>query len=146
MSKYWNTLMYIKNYPVLIYSGTYLIRHTKGSWKCVGLYRMSENSCFILVNRSTWNHKLLSDVTRCQKPQVLDCTGSTVYVYMTYFKKGAQDTFGHFPYKDVIPLVLENSSKKIKLQSKHDGLFLVCNIPVLKKKKHCQNIKPFFSK
>ena len=27
-----------------IYSGTCLIRHTKGPGKCIGLYRMSENS------------------------------------------------------------------------------------------------------
>jgi hypothetical protein len=33
------------------YSGTCLIQHTKGPWKCVGLYRMSEYSGFILANR-----------------------------------------------------------------------------------------------
>ena len=33
-----------------IYSGTCLIRHTKGPGKCVGLYRMSEYSSFILLN------------------------------------------------------------------------------------------------
>ena len=32
---------------IFIYSGTCLIRHTKGSWKCVGLYRMLEYSGFI---------------------------------------------------------------------------------------------------
>ena len=32
---------------------TCLIRHTKGPWKCVGLYRMSEYSGFILINRNT---------------------------------------------------------------------------------------------
>jgi hypothetical protein len=31
-----------------IYSGTCLIRHTKGPGKCVGLHRMSENSGFLL--------------------------------------------------------------------------------------------------
>jgi hypothetical protein len=35
------------------YSGTCLIQHTKGPGKCVGLYMMSEFSCFILVNRYT---------------------------------------------------------------------------------------------
>ena len=30
-----------------------LIQHTKGPGKCVGLYRMSEYSGFILVNRNT---------------------------------------------------------------------------------------------
>ena len=38
-----------------MYSGTCLIRHTKGPGKCVGLYRMSEYSDFILVtgNKNT---------------------------------------------------------------------------------------------
>jgi hypothetical protein len=36
------------------YSGTCLIRHTKGPGKCVGFYRMSECSDFILVNRNTF--------------------------------------------------------------------------------------------
>jgi hypothetical protein len=36
-----------------LYSGTYLIRYTKGPGKCVELYRMSEFSGFILVNRYT---------------------------------------------------------------------------------------------
>jgi hypothetical protein len=36
-----------------IYSGTCLIRLTKGPGKCVRLYRMSEYSCLILVNRNT---------------------------------------------------------------------------------------------
>ena len=30
-----------------MYSGTCLIRNTKGPEKCVGLYRMSENSGFL---------------------------------------------------------------------------------------------------
>ena len=37
---------------IYICCGTCLIRHTKGPWKCVGLYRMSEYSGFILVNRT----------------------------------------------------------------------------------------------
>ena len=36
-----------------IYSGTCLIRHTKGPGKYIGLYRMSEYSGFISVNRDT---------------------------------------------------------------------------------------------
>ena len=35
------------------YSGTCLIRHTKGPGKCVRLYMMSDYSGFILVNRNT---------------------------------------------------------------------------------------------
>ena len=35
------------------YSGTCLIRHTKGPGKCVGLYRMSEYSGFNLGHRYT---------------------------------------------------------------------------------------------
>ena len=35
----------------------------QGTRKCVGLYRMSEYSGFILVNRNIWDHKFLSDVT-----------------------------------------------------------------------------------
>ena len=38
---------------IYIYSGTCLIRHTKGPGKCVRLYRMSEYSSFILVNIKT---------------------------------------------------------------------------------------------
>ena len=36
-----------------LYSGTRLIRHTKGPRKCVGFYRMSQYSGFILVNTNT---------------------------------------------------------------------------------------------
>ena len=36
------------------YSGTCLIQHTNGPGKCVGLYRISEYSHFILVNRNTF--------------------------------------------------------------------------------------------
>ena len=39
--------------PFWFYSGTCLIQHTKGSEKCVGLYRMSQYSGFILINRNT---------------------------------------------------------------------------------------------
>jgi hypothetical protein len=35
------------------YSGTCPIRHTKGPGKCVGLYRISEYSGFILAKRNT---------------------------------------------------------------------------------------------
>jgi len=36
-----------------VYSEIRLIRHTKGPVKCVRLYRMSENLCFIFVSRNT---------------------------------------------------------------------------------------------
>ena len=48
----WQTFKCITS-SLNMYSGTCLIRHTKGSGKCVGLYRMSEYSGFILVNRTT---------------------------------------------------------------------------------------------
>ena len=42
-----------KKYKTFIYmSGIYLIRHTKGPEKCVGLYRMSGYPGFILVNKN----------------------------------------------------------------------------------------------
>jgi hypothetical protein len=44
---------YYYNSYIYIYSETCLILHTKGPGKCVGLYRMSEYSGFILVNRNT---------------------------------------------------------------------------------------------
>ena len=64
------------NIPFLIciYSGTLLIRHTKGSGKCFKLYRISG---FILVNINTLGPKFLSDVIGFQKTQVSDCTSST---------------------------------------------------------------------
>ena len=43
----------IKQVSIYIYSGTCLIRHTKGPGKCVGFYRMLEYSSFIYVNRNT---------------------------------------------------------------------------------------------
>ena len=36
-----------------LYNETCLIRHTKGPGKCVGLYRMSQYTGFISVNRNT---------------------------------------------------------------------------------------------
>jgi len=36
-----------------MHSGTRPIQHTKGPGKCVRLYKMSEHSGFILVNRNT---------------------------------------------------------------------------------------------
>ena len=60
---------------------TCLIRHTKGPGKCVGLYRMSEYSGFILVLIGILrNDQFLSDVTGCLKTRVSDCTSSTVIV------------------------------------------------------------------
>ena len=44
----------IMQLQITIYSGTCLIRHFKGLGKCVGLYRMSEYSGLILVNRNTF--------------------------------------------------------------------------------------------
>ena len=38
---------------IVLYSGTCLIRHTKGPGKCIRLYRILEYSGFILVNRNT---------------------------------------------------------------------------------------------
>jgi hypothetical protein len=38
---------------IMKYSGTCLIRHTKGPGKCVGLYRMSEYPGVVLVTRNT---------------------------------------------------------------------------------------------
>jgi hypothetical protein len=52
-----------------IYRGTCLIRHTKGPGKCVGMYKISEYSGIILVNR---NHKFLSDVIGCRITQMSD--------------------------------------------------------------------------
>ena len=40
-----------------IYSGTCLIRHTKGPGKCVGLHRMSENSGFLFRNLHKFNKR-----------------------------------------------------------------------------------------
>jgi hypothetical protein len=49
-------------------------------WKCVGLYRTSEYSGFILVYRNTLGPKVfVSDVTGIKKIQVSDCKSSTVY-------------------------------------------------------------------
>jgi hypothetical protein len=66
--------------PSFLYTvNTCLIRHTKGSGKCVKLYRISG---FILVNINTLGPKLLSDVIGFQKTQVSDCTSSTVaFIY-----------------------------------------------------------------
>ena len=56
------------------YSGTCLIRHTKGPGKCVGLYRMSDYSSFIYINRTTLGPYIFVGCHRMS-----DCTGSTVY-------------------------------------------------------------------
>jgi len=53
------------------YSGTCLIRHTKGPVKCVGIYRMLVYSGFIL--EILWDNQFLSD-----------CTSSTVYTSMQF--------------------------------------------------------------
>ena len=59
------------------YYGTCLIRHTKGPGKCVGLYRMSEYSGFILFNRNTLGPLFF---VGCRKTLVLDCSSSTVII------------------------------------------------------------------
>ena len=66
---------------IMSYSGTCLIRHTRGPGKFVGLYRMSEYSDFIWVNTNTLDHKFLSDVTEWWKTHVSDCTSFTVVCY-----------------------------------------------------------------
>ena len=53
-----------------IYSGTCLIRHTKGPEKCVGLYRMSEYSGFILVKRNTLGPYIIVGKLRCRIAQI----------------------------------------------------------------------------
>jgi hypothetical protein len=45
--------LFVSLHMLIKYSGTCLIWHTKGSGKCVGLYKMTEYSGFILVNRNT---------------------------------------------------------------------------------------------
>ena len=55
---------------------TCLIRHTKGPGKCVGLYRMSENSGFILVNRNT-----LGLVIFVGCPAILENSGVGIFLY-----------------------------------------------------------------
>ena len=58
---------------------TCLIRHTKGPGKCVTLYRMSEYSDFILVNRNT-----LGPYIFVGRHMMLDCESSTVYYWCTF--------------------------------------------------------------
>ena len=66
-----------------MYSGTCLIRHTKGPGKYVGLYRMSEYSGFILLNRNTFETINLCPMSedlgklRCRIAQV------TLYILST---------------------------------------------------------------
>ena len=72
-----------------IYSGTYLIRHTKGPEKCDRLYRMSEYSGFILATEILWDHKFLLDVTGCRNTRVSYCTSCTVLLVFFYIP--------HFP-------------------------------------------------
>ena len=47
---------------ISLYSAICLFRHTKGSGKYLGLYKMSEYSGFILVNRNTFE---LKKIVRC---------------------------------------------------------------------------------
>jgi len=57
MQKQSTSVMVIQLYT--LYSGICLIGHTKGPGKCVGLYRMSEYSCVILVSRNTLGPSIL---------------------------------------------------------------------------------------
>ena len=58
LKPHWSTLIFKHIFIAIslhtMYSGTCLIWHTKGLGKGVGLYRMSEHSDFILVNRNTF--------------------------------------------------------------------------------------------
>jgi hypothetical protein len=60
------------------YSGTCLIWHTKGPGKCVGLYRMSEYSGFILVNRISLGPYIFVGCHR-----IAENSGSTVHLNKT---------------------------------------------------------------
>ena len=71
----------------LWYGGTFLIWHTKGREKCVGLYRMSEYSGFILVNKNILGPYIFVGCHR--KTLVSDCTSSTEYTIVDlYYKNG----------------------------------------------------------
>jgi hypothetical protein len=52
------------------YSGTCLIWHTKEPRKCVGLYRMSDYSDFILANRICWEHKFFVGCQRMSENRI----------------------------------------------------------------------------
>ena len=69
-----------KIYWQQLYSGAFLIQHTKDPVKCVGLYNMSEYSGIISVNTNTLDHQFLSDVIGCRKTEVSDCTSSIVTI------------------------------------------------------------------
>jgi hypothetical protein len=90
--------------PILpfLYSGTCLIRHTKGPGKCVGLNRMSEYSYFFLANRNTTdklNHIMLYEYTSQWAGFKLttlvvigtECTGSCKSNYHTIMTMTAPD-------------------------------------------------------
>ena len=78
-----NNLWFILKYSnIQKYSGTHLIQHTKWPGKYVGLYRMWENSGFILVNRNAFGPYIF---VGCH--WMSDCTKSTVYpiTIISYF-------------------------------------------------------------
>ena len=66
----------LKMYIICKYSETRLIRNTKGLGKCVGLYRMSEYSGFILGNQNTLEPSIFCQMSqdvgklRCRIAQV----------------------------------------------------------------------------
>ena len=66
LAKAWNQTLNVKR----LYSGTCLIRLTKGPGKCVGLYRMSEYSGLILVIRTTLGPYIFVGKLRCRIAQV----------------------------------------------------------------------------
>jgi len=90
------TTMTVKcQHAFMNYSGTCLIRHTKEPGKCVLLYRMSEYSRFIFVNRNTlgieifvgWHRMSQNSCVGCLKfhgtviaqvPRYCDSSSSTV--------------------------------------------------------------------
>ena len=59
------------------------VRHTHGPGKCVGMYRMSEYSGFIL--EILWGRKFWSDATGCRTTQVSDFTSSAVFGFFTIY-------------------------------------------------------------
>jgi hypothetical protein len=78
-----------------MYSGTCLIRITMGPGKCVWLYRKSEYSDFILVNRNILDHKFLSHISECRK---LGCRIELVPLY--WFNK--RILFSLFTYHFIV--------------------------------------------
>ena len=62
------------------YSVTCLIRHTKRPGNCVGLYRMSEYSDSILVNRSTLGPTIFVGCHRMSENSAVRLSKSTIFL------------------------------------------------------------------